>query len=34
VLPARGELEGAATKLKLGRIAHLRELADGGPSCD
>ena len=34
VLPVRGELEGAATKLKLGRIAHLRELADGGPSCD
>jgi len=34
VMPARGELDGAAAKLKLGRISHLRELADWGPSCD
>jgi DNA repair protein RadA/Sms len=34
VVPARGELDGAAAKLKLGRISHLRELADGGPPCD
>ena len=34
VVPARGEIDGAAAKLKLGRIAHLRELADGGPPCD
>jgi len=34
VMPARGELDGSAAKLKLGRISHLRELADGGPPCD
>ena len=34
LVPARGELDGAAAKLKLGRISHLRELADGGPPCD
>ena len=34
VMPARGEVDGGAAKLKLARISHLRELADGGPPCD
>jgi len=34
VLPAQGELEPGALKLKLTRIAHLTELADAAPSCD
>jgi DNA repair protein RadA/Sms len=34
LLPAQGELESAGVKLKLRRIAHLRELAEEGRSCD
>jgi DNA repair protein RadA/Sms len=34
LLPAQGELETTGIKLKASRIAHLRELADGGSSCD
>jgi DNA repair protein RadA/Sms len=34
VLPAKGELETSAVKLKLARIGHLRELADAALSCD
>ena len=34
VLPAQGELDTAGLKLKVSRIAHLRELADGPPACD
>jgi DNA repair protein RadA/Sms len=34
VLPAQGELDTAGLKLKASRITHLRELADGPPSCD
>ena len=34
VLPAQGELETEGLKLKLNRIAHLRELADEAPPCD
>jgi len=34
VLPAQGELETAALKLELTRVAHVRDLADRAPSCD
>jgi DNA repair protein RadA/Sms len=34
VMPAQGELETKTSKLQLRRVAHLRELADGSPSCD
>ncbi len=34
VLPAQGELDTAGLKLKVSRIAHLRELADSPPACD
>jgi DNA repair protein RadA/Sms len=34
VLPAQGELEAGALKLRLVRIAHLTELAGAAPSCD
>jgi DNA repair protein RadA/Sms len=34
VIPAQGELDTAGLKLKLRRIGHLRELADGPPPCD
>jgi DNA repair protein RadA/Sms len=34
MMPARGEVDGGAAKLKLARISHLRELADGVPPCD
>jgi DNA repair protein RadA/Sms len=34
VMPAQGELETSASKLKVRRVAQLRELADGSLSCD
>jgi DNA repair protein RadA/Sms len=34
VLPAQGEVDAAGVKLRLTRIAHLRELAEAPPSCD
>jgi DNA repair protein RadA/Sms len=34
VIPAQGELDTAGLKLKMRRIGHLRELADGPPPCD
>ncbi len=34
VVPAQGELETGGLKLKATRLSHLRELADGLPSCD
>ncbi len=34
VVPAQGELDIAGLKLKMRRIGHLRELADGPPPCD
>lgn len=34
VLPAKGEVEQEALKLKLSRITHLRELAEGAAACD
>lgn len=33
-VPAQGELDTAGLKLKPTRLSHLRELADGTPSCD
>jgi DNA repair protein RadA/Sms len=34
MLPAQGELDTGAVKLKLSRVAHVRDLADTAPSCD
>jgi DNA repair protein RadA/Sms len=34
IVPAQGELETSGLKLKPTRLQHLRELADGLPSCD
>ncbi|MFN3623806.1 MAG: magnesium chelatase domain-containing protein, partial [Hyphomicrobium sp.] len=34
IVPAQGELDTGGLKLKPTRLMHLRELADGLPSCD